>query len=183
MGPLRVPGEGDDAGLQGRGLVRPLPELWRLRAVLTVVPQHVPDEKALLMTVEHVRSLWPGWDRFLIGWCAAFHLAMSLPLAFAPIEQIVNEGTRPVFDLASRYVWASIFLAAGLLTALVLHWQTALVLHLVTWLTVFGVGGAWLTAFALAVLNDRGSAIGVTVWPFLYGPWAVAAFRLALGKR
>ena len=140
------------------------------------------DGRQLLATVEHVRSYWPGWDRFLVAWCAAFHLAMAAPLAFAPKAQIVNAGTAPVFDIASRNVWAVIFLTAGLLAVAALHWQTAPV-QLLTWLIVFGVGGAWLTAFSLAVLNDRGSAIGVTVWPFLYGPWAVAGIRMALGKR
>lgn len=146
--------------------------------MLTVVPPN--EDRQLLATVEHVRSYWPGWDRFLVGWCALFHLAMAAPLAFAPVEQIINAGTQPVFDLAGRYVWALVFLTAGVLAAAALRWPS---LQLAAWLTVFGVGGLWLTAFALAVLNDRGSAIGVTVWPFLYGPWAVAAVRMALGKR
>lgn len=140
------------------------------------------DSRQLLATVEHVRGYWQGWDRFLIAWCAAFHLAMAAPLAFAPEMQIISAGTQPVFEIASRYVWAGIFLTAGLLAVTVLYWQTAPV-QLITWMAVFGVGGVWLMAFILAVLNDRGSAIGVTVWPFLYGPWAVAAVRMALGKR
>jgi len=141
-----------------------------------------PDDRQLLATVEHVRSYWPGWDRFLVAWCAAFHIAMAAPLAFAPKAQIVNAGTQPVFEIASRHVWAGIFLAAGLLAAAVLY-DPPKWCQLGAWLVVFGVGGAWLTAFILAVLNDKGSAIGVTVWPFLYGPWAVAAVRMALGKR
>ena len=153
--------------------------------MLTIVPHrhhHRDDDKALIMAVEQVRSWWPGWERLLVGWCAAFHIAMALPLALAPQSQILNAGTRPVFEIASRYVWAAVFLAAGALSALVLSRRTAWV-QMAAWLTVFGVGGLWLTAFALAVLDNRGSAIGVTVWPFLYGPWAVAAFRIALGKR
>lgn len=149
---------------------------------LTVVPRPNEDDRTLIATVEQVRGWWPGWEWFLVAWCATFHVAMAVPLAVAPVEQIVNAGTQPVFDLASRYVWAVIFLTAGLLTGLVLHRQTA-PLQLITWVTIFGIGGAWLTAFAVAVLNDRGSAIGVTVWPFLYGPWAVAGIRMALGKR
>lgn len=141
-----------------------------------------PDDRQLLATVEHVRSYWPGWDRFLIAWCAAFHMAMAVPLAFAPRAQIVNAGTAPVYEIASRYVWAGIFLGAGLLAVAVLYRPPAWV-QMLAWVAVFGVGGAWLTAFILAVLNDKGSAIGVTVWPFLYGPWAVAATRMALGKR
>lgn len=149
----------------------------------TVMPRPTDDDdRQLLATVEHVRSYWPGWDRFLIAWCAVFHAAMALPLTFAPAQQIINAGTQPVFDLASRYVWAAIFLGAGLLAAAALYWRN-LSVQFATWLAVFGAGGVWLTAFTLAVLNDEGSAIGVTVWPFLYGPWAVAAVRMALGKR
>ena len=148
----------------------------------TVVHHHRDEDKALIIAVEHVRSWWPGWERLLVGWAAAFHLALSIPLAFAPLDQILNEGTRPVFEIASRYVWAAVFLITGLLIVSVLHWQNALVQWL-TWVVVALVGGIWLTAFAVAVLNDRGSAIGVTVWPFLYLPWFVAAVRLALGKR
>ncbi len=146
------------------------------------MPPHLAEDRQLLATVQHVRSYWPGWDRFLVAWCAAFHAAMAVPLAFAPARQIVTAGTLPVFELADRLVWAGIFLAAGLLAAAALRWQTAPV-QLLTWLVVFGVGGAWLTAFVLAVLNGRGSAIGVTVWPFLYVPWGVAGVRIALGKR
>lgn len=148
--------------------------------MLTVVPRHRSDEQALLSVVKSWRRF--QWDRFLVGWCAAFHLATALPLAFAPSGQIINAGTAPVFELASRYVWAFAFLAAGLLAASLLRWQTAPV-QFVTWSTVLPLGAIWLTAFALAVLNGEGSAIGLTVWPFLYGPWSIAAVRLALGKR
>jgi hypothetical protein len=138
------------------------------------------DEQALLTVVKQIRRF--NWDRFLVGWCAAFHVGMFLPLAFAPLSQILNAGTAPVFDLAPRYVWAVAFLAAGLLAASLLHWQAA-PMQFLTWFTVLPLGGVWLTAFALAVLNGEGSAIGVTVWPFLYGPWAIAGVRIALGKR
>ncbi len=135
---------------------------------------------ALLDVVKRWRRF--EWDKFLIGWCAVFHLATALPLAFAPRGQIVTAGTAPVFEIASRYVWAGLFLAAGLLCMALLYRQTALVQFL-TWFTVLPLGGVWLTAFALAVADGRGNAIGLTVWPFLYGPWAIAAVRMALGKR
>ena len=122
------------------------------------------------------------WDRFLVAWCAGFHLLIAFTLTFAPYEQIFNAGTRPVFQIASRYVWAGIFLTAGLLALSLLRWRTTPV-QILTWFVVLPLGGTWLTAFALAVLNGQGSAIGVVVWPFLYGPWAVAGIRIALGKR
>lgn len=138
------------------------------------------EEQALL---DVVQQMWRfNWDRFLVGWCAAFHLAMSVPLALAPVSQIINAGTEPVFDLASRYVWAALFLAAGLLAVSVLHRPTPL-MQFLTWITVLPLGGIWLTAFVLAVRAGEGSAVAVTVWPFLYGPWAVAGVRIALGKR
>lgn len=148
--------------------------------MLSLVPHSTPEERVLLEVVKQIRRF--NWERFLVGWCAAFHLGMAVPLAFAPEWQIVNAGTAPVFDLASRYVWAALFLAAGVLCLFLLRWQTAPVQFL-TWFTVLTVGGVWLTAFILAVVDGRGSAIGVTVWPFLYGPWALAGVRIALGKR
>lgn len=122
------------------------------------------------------------WQRFLTGLCAAFHLGVAVPLALAPIEQILNAGTAPVFDLANRYVWAVAFLIAGAAATALLRWQTPLV-QCLTWFTVLPLGGTWLTAFALAVISGRGSAIGVVVWSTLYGLFAVVALRIALGKR
>jgi hypothetical protein len=145
------------------------------------LPRHrTPEEAALLTVVKQWRRF--EWDRFLLGWCAAFHLLIAVTLALAPQEQIVNAGTQPVYDIASRYVWAGLFLLAGSAATLLLRWQTTLV-QCLTWFTVLPLGGAWLTAFALAVFDGRGSAIGVVVWPFLYLPWAVAGLRIALGKR
>lgn len=145
------------------------------------LPRHRTEEEgSLLEVVKTLRRF--NWERFLISWCAAFHVATAIPLAFAPLDQILNAGTRPVFEIASRYVWAVLFLAAGVLSVLLVRVQTTPV-QLLTWLTVLPLGGIWLTAFALAVLDGKGSAIGLTVWPFLYGPWAVAGIRVALGKR
>lgn len=122
------------------------------------------------------------WHAFLVGWCAAFHGLVAVTLFLAPWPQIYNAGTAPVFALASRYVWASLYLAAGAAATMQLRspmgrWQFA------TWLTVFPLGATWLTAFTLAVLQGSGSALSIVVWPFLYGPWAVVAVRVGLGKR
>lgn len=148
------------------------------------MPRHreVEDPGALLAVARTMDRLKFNWERFLVGWCALFHVATAVPLALAPADQIVNAGTRPVFEMASRYVWAALFLLAGLLAASLLHWRTPL-MQLLAWFTVLPLGGVWLTAFALAVSKGEGSAIGLTVWPFLYGPWAVAGVRIALGKR
>lgn len=148
---------------------------------ITHLPRRqTPEEVALLEAVKRLRRF--DWDRFLIGWAAMFHLALSFTLTFAPYEQIHNAGTAPVFAITSRYTWAAIYMLAGGLLILLLHRQTAAVQFL-TWLVVLTLGGTWWTAFILAVLNGRGSAIGVVVWIALYGPPAVAGVRLALGRR
>lgn len=122
------------------------------------------------------------WPRFLLGWCVLFHAATALTLATAPWHQLLTQGTAPVFELASRYVWAAAFAAAAALSGALLH-RPRPVLQALTWLTVMFLGGVWLTAFSLAVWDGAGSALGVVVWPFLYGPWAVVAMRLGLGRR
>jgi len=151
--------------------------------VLTIVPPHQRTEVDVARNVvrwwQHMQF---DWQRFLVAWCAAFHLLVAFTLAFAPYQQIYNAGTAPVYEIASRYVWAALFLVAGLFSLFLLRRQTALV-QCLTWFTVLPLGGAWLTAFVLAVSAGRGSAIGVVVWPFLYAPWAVAGLRIALGKR
>lgn len=134
------------------------------------------------MAVEQMRGLWPGWERFLVASCALFHGLLAFTLAFAPYEQIYNAGTAPVYDIASRYVWAALFSVAAVAAVFLLHRQTA-PRQFVTWFTVLPLGAAWWLAFVLAVLNGRGSALGVVVWAVLYGIWAVVAIRIALGKR
>lgn len=148
--------------------------------MLTLHRHHASDEAALLTVVKQWRRF--EWDRFLIGLAAAFHLGVAVPLAFAPYEQIFSSGTAPVFDIANRYVWAAAFLVAGTAATLLLRWRTTLV-QCLTWFTVLPLGGLWWTAFVLAVLDGRGSAIGVVVWLTLYGLFSVVAVRVALGKR
>lgn len=138
------------------------------------------DDRAWLHMVKRLRRF--EWDRALLGWCSAFHLLMAVTLAAAPEDQILNAGTAPIFDLASRYFWAGAFLIAGGAAALMLGRMSTWT-ELLTWFTVIPLGFAWAGTFLLAVVDGRGSAIGVIVWPFLYIPWAVVAIRLALGKR
>lgn len=148
--------------------------------MLTLHRHHpTPDEAALLAVVQAWRRF--DWDRALLASCVAFHLILAVVLAIAPYDLVLTEGTRPVLDIASRYVWATVFLAVAAAVGS-LHWMRSRLVHLAAWTAVTFLGGMWVTAFALAVLQGRGSAVGVVVWPFLYGPWVVVAFR-SLGKR
>lgn len=130
-------------------------------------------------------SLWSrfDWQRFLILWAAVFHAAVAVTLAAAPYWQILNAGTAPVFALASRYLWALLFAIAAASTVAMLLTNYRPALQMLTWLTVFPLGGTWLAAFTLAVLHGQGSALSVIVWPALYGPFALAAIRIGLGRR
>lgn len=122
------------------------------------------------------------WQRFLVSACAVFHLGVASALAIAPLEQVLNAGTAPVFAIATRYVWAALFALAGLMSIVLLRRQSAPV-QLAWWFSVLPLGGLWWTAFVLAVIDGRGSAIGVVVWFVLYGIFSVAGVRIALGKR
>lgn len=122
-----------------------------------------------------------GWERFLHGMCVFFHGLMAVTLALAPLDQIYNAGTRPVFDLASRYVWAVAFAVVAVSLVLLRDTRRRGLLAAAWLLTVF-LGGMWLTAFALAVSRGVGSAIGVVVWMTIYGIFAVVGYR-SLGKR
>lgn len=140
------------------------------------------DEAALLEVGRMFQRLSFDWQRFIVAACAVFHLGISSALALAPLDQIYNAGTAPVFALANRYVWATLFALAGGMSVVLLRRRTTPV-QLCWWFTVSPLGGAWWTAFVLAVLDGRGSAIGVVVWLVLYGIFSVAGLRIALGKR
>lgn len=115
-------------------------------------------------------------------WCGMFHLGTAVPLAFAPASQVVTAGTLPVFQMAPRPVWAVLFLVAGVAVLLLSERLGSFPLQLLTWFTVFPLGGLWLTAFSLAVVSGHGSALSIGVWVSLYGPWVVTAVRIALRK-
>ena len=149
---------------------------------MLTLPRPTPEQEAVLHVAHWYARLWPGWERFLLALCALFHTWMGFTLLFAPETQIVNAGTAPVFELAPRWVWAGWFLLAGLAAAALLRWHTK-TLQAVTWFSVFPLAFAWLSAFVMAVLDGRGSAIGVVVWSTLTLLWAPVAVRLALGKR
>lgn len=151
-----------------------------LSPTLIHLPRQRTEEEVALLTVVNRWRKFP-WEPFLIGWCSAFHVITAVTLAFAPLDQVLTEGTRPVLEIASRQVWAVVFCAVGLAVAFVLRRRHDAAQWLI-WLSVMFLGGMWLTAFGLAVLRGEGSAVGVVVWPFLYGPWAIVAF-LSLGKR
>lgn len=121
------------------------------------------------------------WERFTLSTCAGFHTLLGFTLLAAPVEQVYNAGTAPVFALASRYVWAVLFLAAGLASGLLLHYRAPLH-QFIAWLIVFPLGAVWLAAFTLAVLQGHGSALSIVVWITLYAPWSVLAVRLGLRK-
>lgn len=146
------------------------------------MPEETEADEAARNVVRWGQQVRFDWQRFLIGWGGFIHLGFFSALAFAPYRQIYNAGTAPVYEIANRYVWAALFLLAGSLCFLLLRRQSAL-MHFATWFTVLPLGGAWLTAFILAVLDGRGSAIGIVAWIALYVPPAVAGVRLALGKR
>ena len=119
------------------------------------------------------------WDRAQVVIVAGFHLLVAFTVLFAPVEQVVTEGTLPVFDLAGRAVWAPVFAVAGVSAALLAR-KVTLVRQLATWLTVMPLGFTWTGAFAIAVIQGRGSAIGLIVWPTLLAAWAISAVRIAL---
>jgi len=125
---------------------------------------------------------WPGWGRFVIGASAAFHAALAVVLVTFPYEQLVTEGTRPVFDTWSRYVWAGSFAVAAVGLAAALRWRKP-ALHVVVWLWVTFLFGAWLTPLSLAVLDGGGSPVAVVVLLFLYGIFFGGAISNALRQR
>lgn len=128
------------------------------------------------------RLPWPGWDQALIHWCAFFHAAAGLIFLFTPYELVWTEGTAPVLAMAPQHFWAVVFLAGAVLCWLLLR-SDWVPLQLLTWAVVFIPGGTWLSAFLVAAFRGEVSGLGALVWFVLYGPWALAAVRVGLGKR
>lgn len=125
---------------------------------------------------------WPGWEQLLVRWCLVFHVGAAAVLAFTPRDLVYTEGTAPVLDLASQYVWAVVFAVAAALSWWLLRSDRAWV-QMATWFAVFVPGGLWFTAFLLAAVRGEVSGLGCLVWFCLYGPWVVAAVRVGLRKR
>lgn len=147
--------------------------------VLTAMPTTRTDERALLDVVKTLRRF--DWDRFLVGLCCTFHVAVASWLALAPYDQVLTSGTRPALEMQPRGTWAFIFLLLGAAIAgqCRVRWPW---LRAVVWFAMLGVGGLWLTAFGLAVTDGEGSAAFIG-WLFLYTVWFVLAFRVGLRER
>lgn len=144
---------------------------------------HRPDDReALLAVASQLHRAWPGWERVLIVFCAGYHLAVAVVLTAFPYDRLLTEGTRPVLELLSPGWWSFLFFGGAVSAGLLLV-RDSWLLQLVTLIGVLLLGGTWLTAFALAVLNGDGSPVLLAVWPFFYGPWFVLAIRIAQGKR
>jgi len=150
--------------------------------VLTLVPHHRNEVSVARDVVRFWQRFQFDWLRVIVGFSAAFHLGTAVTLALAPYNQIYNAGTAPVYEIADRYVWAGWYLLAGVMSVVLLRRRTARV-QIGWWLSTLPLGAMWWLAFVLAVWNGRGSAIGVVVWLTLYGLFAVAGFRIALGRR
>lgn len=110
------------------------------------------------------------------------HAGELQALALFPYEQLLTEGTQPVFALASRYVWAGLSGLAAIRVWTVLRWR-APVVHAVMWIGVFAVGGAWFSPLLAAVLAGAGSPMAVVFWLAAYGPFALGAVSYALKNR
>lgn len=105
-------------------------------------------------------------NQVLMGVVALLHLWGGVNMLFAP-RNLFTEGTRPVFALAPPVVWGCIFLLGGVLVALLISRVTA-VRQVITWMVVVPTQTVWLAASVLAVLQGRGTAMGVT---FLVAAW------------
>ncbi len=134
------------------------------------------------MAVEQMRGWWPGWEQFLLAFCAAFHLVVFSWLAFAPDDQVHTAGTEPALHWVNRYEWAVVFLLLGVTVAAQVRIAYRSYLRVLVWAAVFFVGGLWLTAFGMAVVRGEGSGAFIG-WGFLYTLWAVVALRMSLRKR
>jgi len=125
-----------------------------------------------------VRWLRDHAARIILTICSAFHLLMAAVLAFMPEDLVVTEGWLPVFTLMGRHPWAVVYLIAGV-SAAALVAKATLPRMICTWGTVVPTGFAWTGTFAIGVIQGRGSAIGLVVWPTLLSVFVVAGMWLA----
>lgn len=171
--------------LRGLGVVLPVPAVRAgrpLQVTLYYLPQRrSAEQEALMQVAAWYERLWPGWARFLIALCAVFHLWTGITVLTAPARQVVNAATVPVFALAPRSVWAVAFVLVGI-GAGSLFFRVTLPRTILLWSLLIPLFFSWEGAFVLAVLDDKGSALSVIIWPTLYLPFIAAALRLALRK-
>ena len=125
---------------------------------------------------------WPGWGRFLIGVAAACHAGLAVVLVTFPYEQLRTEGTAPVFDWLSRYVWAGWFGAVAVGIVVALRWRKPW-LHAAVWLGVTFLFGAWMTPMTWAVLEGGGSPVALVFLLTVYLIFFAAAISNALRQR
>ena len=140
------------------------------------------EERALLTVARVVNRLAWDWDRELHRVCVGFHALVAFTLAAAPDTQLYSAGTRPVFDVASRYVWAAAFLIVAVALHRIRNPRIPLIPAAATWLAVWGIGGMWATAMVLALSRDEGNALALIFVAIVYGIFAVVGCR-NLGKR
>jgi tryptophan-rich sensory protein len=152
--------------------------------MLLHVPHRQTDQEALLV----VGQWWSRWTRTrtMLAAITVMHMLGAFTLAFAPRGQLVNVGTRPVFDLFPPHVWAVLFLLGGLSSASLLHRFTAPRQALAGFLTV-GTQAVWAYAADLAVIQGDGSAMAVVFLPMIVAVTVLTivfvSLDLASGKR
>jgi hypothetical protein len=122
-----------------------------------------------------------AWDRIVIGVAALFHLAFALVLVALPYDQLLTEGTAPIFALAPPRTWSIFYALAGAGIAVILLWCRPAV-HALVWVYVAALFGAWLVPLAAAVLHGGGSPVGLLVITTLYLLFGFAAVAHALKR-
>lgn len=131
--------------------------------------------------------LSPDWLRIELICIAAVHVALGAVVAFAPADLVVTPGSRPVFEIwpsrltveDNRWLWGYLFLAGGLMFAYTAIRQRFG--RLMVALMIVGFGhGMWTIAFAIALRDGRGSAIGTVLFPALLLWCGFAGIRVLL---
>jgi hypothetical protein len=162
--------------------LRPMRPRRLLPVTVTRLPYRGEDLEATLKVATLYARYWPGWSRVLILGCAVFHGALALALVLFPYDQLLTEGTTPVFALASRYLWATAFAVGAVGISAAMRW-TKPWLHGVVWVGVTFLFGAWFTPLIAAVLDGGGSPLAAVVWLFLYGMFFGGAITDSLNQR